>query len=215
MSRVGSCGLVSDLRSEISDIRVIRHGVCARVRPLFFLMGPYFPVQLPGEFIFSSVELVVHLQSHPELWRYTEVPCQPQCGIGCHATLTEDNLVDASCGDAHRECKPILAQFHRSQKLLKQDLSRMKRFKFCHRIIPCGSQRSRHRGHPSRPIEKLRTGGLRHRDDWIFVILVQSTVNVFAWDSMAARTLSTDKGSMGALRSRGGSSRTHVLPAAT
>ena len=79
---------------------------------LEFIAGSF-----PGFF-----QVVVSLQSHPELFRGAQGTGKPESGICCDGTIAVDDFIDASRWNAHGTSEAILADAHWIKKLFKQDL---------------------------------------------------------------------------------------------
>jgi hypothetical protein len=80
---------------------------------LEFIAGSF-----PGFF-----QVVVSLQSHPELFRCAQGTGKSESGICCDGMITVDDFVDASRWDVHGTSEAILADAHWIKKLFKQDLT--------------------------------------------------------------------------------------------
>ena len=86
-------------------------------------VSAHFLVEPGTETIFLEVQLIVHLESQPELRGHIEVASESKRGVCGHPTLAEDDLVYAPRRNTKIAGQPILAQLHRPEKLLQEDLA--------------------------------------------------------------------------------------------
>src|SRR6266511_3891952 len=70
----------------------------------------YFTIQPFSELIFGNIQIILGLQSEPELRRVSKETCQTQCCISSDSTLAKHDLVDAACIHADVNGKAVLAQ---------------------------------------------------------------------------------------------------------
>lgn len=76
-----------------------------------------------GIAVLGHVEIVAALQVHPELRRRAEVAGQPGRRVGGDRPFAVDDLVDPPRGYGEALCETILADPHRFEELLAQDLA--------------------------------------------------------------------------------------------
>src|SRR5215213_2794491 len=86
-------------------------------------------------------QVEVCLQSEKEALRQSEIARQPQISIGCHVALAEYDFVDAARRHMNRPRERILAEPHGLEKLLKQDLARVRIWQEV--ALSCGNRRFR------------------------------------------------------------------------
>jgi hypothetical protein len=92
-------------------------------------MHPDFVVQSIREGLTRGFEIVPRLEVHPELRFHPKEAAQTQCGIRRDPPLAMDNLINATRWHPDRLGQMVLADLHRLQEILKQDLPRMNRWK--------------------------------------------------------------------------------------
>ena len=90
-------------------------------------LGVTFAIEAVAESVHLSVELVIHLQSEPELRRHLEVTGKAESRVRRESALTQHDLVDAPRRHTDVTREPILAEAHRAEELLEQNLPRMDR----------------------------------------------------------------------------------------
>src|SRR5216684_7907814 len=88
-------------------------------------------------------QIVVHLKPEEEPFRQAEIAGEPQVGVGGDISLAQHDLVDAARSYMNRTCQRVLAEFHRLEKLFKQDfagvgIGKQPAFRFRH--VTCAFQ---------------------------------------------------------------------------
>jgi hypothetical protein len=91
-------------------------------------MHPDFLVQSVREGLTRGFEIVPRLEVHPELCLHPKEAAQAQRCIRRDPPLPMDNLINATW--RHPDClgQRVLANLHRLQEILQQDLPRMNRW---------------------------------------------------------------------------------------
>jgi len=98
---------------------------------------------MPDDFCLESVskailfyfQLVSGLKIQPESLTCTEEPGKPQSSIRGNVSLSVNNFVNATRGNADIFGQPILANAHWAQKLLQEDLARMNWWKLLRHVV--------------------------------------------------------------------------------
>ena len=85
--------------------------------------APFGPLRSPPRLpLHSLMQIPIGLQSHPQLRRRLQQPCEPKRGVRCDATLSENNLVQTVERDAEPLRRFELTEAERLQILFQQDL---------------------------------------------------------------------------------------------
>jgi len=69
------------------------------------------------------MQIPVRLEAHPKLRRCLQQLRESQCRVGSDAALADDDLVEAIERNPKSACGIHLAELHRLQELLEQDLT--------------------------------------------------------------------------------------------
>jgi hypothetical protein len=88
-----------------------------------------FPVQSVRQGLPRGFEIIPRLEVHPELRLHPKEAAQAQRGIRRDPPLPMDNLINATRRHPDRLGQMVLADLHRLQKILQQNLPRMDRRK--------------------------------------------------------------------------------------
>ena len=78
-----------------------------------------------AELVFGDIQVVLSLQSLPELRGIAKEARQPQGGIGGDGAFAKHDLVDAARIHTNVNGEAVLAQVHRLDEFLQQHFTRM------------------------------------------------------------------------------------------
>jgi hypothetical protein len=112
-SRFSGLALPSHNQTGIPKLFPESCGVWSRAFASCHHIWTYFPIQPFSELIFGNIQIILRLQSKPELRRVSKETCQPQGCIRSYTAFAKHDLIDTPCIHADVNGKAVLAQVHR------------------------------------------------------------------------------------------------------
>ena len=96
----------------------------------------YLLVEDVSQLVPFALEVVLDLEVHPEAIAEPEVAGEPKCRVGRDRPLAMDDLVDTAWGHTDVLGQAVLADTHRLEEVLHEDLTGMDWFELLTHVPP-------------------------------------------------------------------------------